>query len=195
MSKLYSPPSRNYPQELPDRWRFEDGTVRTDLQELSDVELEALGWHGPITMPEDIEDTSYYTHDYIWNRETLSFVVVEVDEYSKRKRVDYKKFWNSLVNGVSVESTDENGEPTFVTTGGIAYQKIKDTAKVSLEANVIATEFIALLSDAKSGDANVEKIQEVLLEILSTISFTDEELAEIQKAFTVSGMFAIYTLA
>lgn len=195
MSKLYSPPSRNYPQELPDRWRFEDGTIRTDLQELSDAELEALGWHGPITMPEDIEGTSYYTHDYIWNRETLSFVVVEVDEYTKQRRVNYKQFWNSLVNGTYIKSTDENGEPTVVNTGGIAYQKIKDTAKVSLEANVIATEFIALLSDAKYGDADVEKIQEVLLEILSTIPFTAEELAEIQQAFTYCGMFAVYTLA
>jgi hypothetical protein len=195
MSKLYSPPSRNYPQELPDRWRFEDGTVRTDLQELSDAELEALGWHGPITMPEDIEGTLYYTHDYIWNRETLSFVVVEVDEYTKQRRVNYKQFWNSLVNGVDIEFTDENGELTFVNSGGIAYQKIKNTAKVSLEVNVIATEFIALLSDAKSGDADAEKIQEVLLEILSTISFTAEELAEIQQAFTESGMFAVYTLA
>jgi hypothetical protein len=195
MSKLYSPPSRNYPQELPDYWRFEDGTVRTDLQELSGAELEELGWHGPITMPKDIEGTSHFTHDYIWDKETLSFVVIEISDIDKKKRVDYKIFWNSLVNGVDVESTDENGEPTVVTTGGIAYQKIKDAAKVSLEANVIATEFIALLSDAKSGDANVEKIQEVLLEILSTISFTVEELAEIQEAFTQSGMFAVYTLA
>jgi hypothetical protein len=195
MSKLYSPPSRNYPQELPDYWKFEDGTIRTDLQELSDEELEALGWHGPITMPEDIEGTSYYTHDYIWNRETLSFVVVEVDEYTKQRRVNYKQFWNFLVNGVSIGDIDENGEPIVATTGGIAYQKIKDTAKVSLEVNVIATEFIALLSDAKSGDANIEKIQGVLLEILSTISFTAEELAEIQQAFTESGMFSVYTLA
>lgn len=192
----YSPPNRNYPQELPDRWRFEDGTVRTNLQELSDAELEALGWHGPITMPENIEGTSKYTHNYFWNPETLSFDTVELSEYEKQERVDYKGFWNYLLNGISfyVETTDENESPTRTNTGGIAYQKIKDTAKVSLEANVIATEFIALLSDAKSGDADVKKIQEVLLEILSTISFTAEEIAEIQTIFTESGMFAVYTL-
>ena len=195
MSAQYSPPNRNYPQELPDYWKFEDGTVRTDLKTLTDSELEALGWHGPITMPKDIEGTSTYTHDYIWNRETLSFVVVEIDELDKQKRIDYKLFWNSLVNGVNVESTDENGEITSANSGGIAYQKIKNSAKVSLEANVVATEFVALLSDAKSGDANVEKIQASLLEILSTISFTAEELAEIQQAFTESGMFAGYTLS
>ena len=195
MSAQYSPPNRNYPQELPDYWRFEDGTVRTDLQSLTDSELEALGWHGPITMPKDISDTSSFTHNYTWNRDTLSFDVEEIDEYNKQKRVDYKQFWNSLVNGVNVVSTDENEEITPANSGGIAYQKIKNSAKVSLEANVAATEFIALLSDAKSGDANVEKIQGSLLEILSAISFTAEELAEIQQAFTESGMFAVYTLS
>ena len=94
-----------------------------------------------------------------------------------------------------VVSTDENEEITPANSGGIAYQKIKNSAKVSLEANVAATEFIALLSDAKSGNANVEKIQGSLLEILSAISFTAEELAEIQQAFTENGMFAVYTLS
>ena len=50
MNFLYSPPSGDYPQELPDRWRFGDGTVRTDLRILSNLELAALGWTGPITM-------------------------------------------------------------------------------------------------------------------------------------------------
>jgi len=192
---LYSPPSRNYPQELPDYWRFEDGTVRTDLQSLTDAELNALGWHGPITMPEDIPNTSSFTHNYTWNRDTLSFDVEELDQQEKQKRVDYRQFWYSLVNGVRFVSadgsTDGNGE---MNTGGIAYQKIKNSAKVSLEANVAATEFIALLSDARSGDVNVEKLQESLLEILSTISFTAEELAEMKLVFTKSGMFAAYTL-
>lgn len=194
MSKLYSPPGKNYPQELPNYWKFDDGTVRTDLQTLSDAELESLGWHGPIKMPEEIENTSHFTHNYAWNSDTLSFDVEEVDQDEKKKRVDYKRFWNFLLNGVNIESTDENGNPMLISTNGIAYKKIKNTAKVSLEVNVLATELIALLSDAKFGNANVEKIQEVLLEILSSISFTAEELAEIQLAFTESGMFAVYTL-
>ncbi len=50
------------------------------------------------------------------------------------------------------------------------------------------------MSDAKRGQANIIKIQEVLTEIVSGITFTTEELAEIQTAFTQSGMSAIYTL-
>ena len=174
---LYSPPSRNYPQELPDYWRFENGTVHTDLQTLTNTELKKLGWHGPITMPEDIANTSRFTHNYTWNSDTLSFDVEEVDQYEKQRRVDYRGFWNQLINGSG------------------AYEKIKSSAKTSLEANTLATEFIALISDAKSGNANVEKIQAVLTEILSTITFTTKELSEIQSIFISSGMFAVYTLA
>jgi len=173
MSDFYSPPSRNHPQKLPDFWKFEDGTVHTDLQTLSDDELHALGWHGPIEMP---STEIYFTHRIEWNSDTLSFDCTELEDYEKDEGVNYKRFWKDLLEGT-------------------AYQKIKNSAKVSLEANVAATEFIALLSDAKSGDANVEKIQGSLLEILSAISFTAEELAEIQQAFTESGMFAVYTLS
>ena len=41
-----------------------------------------------------------------------------------------------------------------------------------------------MMSDAKAGRANVEKIQEVLTEIVSGIAFNAEELGEIQEAFT-----------
>lgn len=172
---MYSPPNGNHPQQLPDYWRNAPGEeVRTDIPELSNEELNDLGWKGPITMP-PTPGTSYYTHNYEWNIETREYDVTEVDEYEKRRRVNYQRFWNLLLN----------------TT---AYTTIKTTASESLVANTIVTEFIALLSDAKNMNANVVKIQEVLTEIIENISFTEEELAEIQTAFTQSGMFAIYTL-
>ena len=167
-------PNGAYPQELPDRWKFEDGTVRTDLQTLSDDELASLGWV-PAAMP-PTPGTSYFTHSYEWNSETVSFDATELDEYEKRDRVRYRIFWDALINTS-------------------AYSSIKSTASQSLSANTLVTEFIALISDAKSGNANVQKIQESLNEILLNISFTDEELAEIQEIFQVSGLFAVYTLA
>ena len=167
-------PNGAYPQELPDRWRFQDGTVRTDLQTLSDDELALLGWV-PAAMP-PTPGTSYFTHNYEWNSETVSFDVTEIDEFEKRRRVNYRIFWNALIDTS-------------------AYSSIKSAASQSLSANTLATEFIALISDAKSGNANVEKIQESLNQILLNISFTDEELAEIQETFEDSGMFAVYTLA
>lgn len=171
---LYSPPSRNYPQELPDYWRFEDGIIRTDLPELTDEQLAELGWTGPIAMP-PLEGTSHFTHSYEWNSETLSFDATELDEFEKRRRVNYQQFWDSLIDTS-------------------AYLTIKAVASQSLEANTIATEFIALFGDAKNNHANVEKIQQVLFEIMENIPFTEEELEEIQTAFTESGMFAVYTL-
>jgi hypothetical protein len=191
----YSPPSRNYPQELPDYWRFENGTVHTDLQTLTNTELKKLGWHGPITMPEDIVGTSRFTHNYIWNPNKLEFDAIEVDEYETQKRVDYNQFWNLLMGGgIKTKNEDEFRGVESIEIKGIVYQKIRNSAKISLEVNVIVTEFLSLIFEAKTGNANVEKIQQILLEILSTISFTDEELLEIQYIFEETGMSYVYKL-
>jgi hypothetical protein len=172
---MYSPPNGNDPQILPDYWRPAPGEeVRTDLPDLTDAELNALGWKGPIQTP-PLPGTSYFTHDYQWNKSTREYDVTEISEYEKQRRVQYQQFWDKLLN------TN-------------AYTKIKTAASQSLQVNTIATEFIALMSDAKVGNANAEKIQEVLTEIVSSIEFTAEELGEIQEAFTQSGMFAVYTL-
>ena len=171
----YSPPNGNDPQTIPDLWRPSPGEeIRTDLPDLTDAELNALGWKGPIQMP-PFAGTSYFTHDHQWNKETREYDATEVTEYEKQKRVQYQQFWDKLLN-----------------TG--AYTTIKTASTQSLQANTLATEFIALMSDAKRGQANVEKIQQILIEIVSGIPFTPEELTEIQEAFTQSGMFAVYTL-
>lgn len=169
---MYSPPNGNSPQMIPDYWRpSPDEEVRTDLPELSDAELNALGWKGPIAdVPFD-----FYTQDKNWNTETREWEVVEIDQFNKKKRVNYQKFWDDLI----------------VTS---AYATIKSEASQSLIANTLATEFIALLNDAKNKNANVVKIQEVLFEIIENITFTMDELDEIQSAFTDAGMYSIYTL-
>jgi hypothetical protein len=184
---MFSPPNGNHPQAIPDYWRENPGDeVRTDLPELTDEELNALGWKGPIQMP-PFPGTSFYTHNYEWNTETREYDATELDEYEKRRRVDYIKFWDLLINGTFNEDSG-----TF--SGGNVYQKIKSDSKTSLEINVLATEFIALITDAKQGNANVEKIQESLVELVTSISFTPEELAELQQIFMQSGMFAVYSL-
>ena len=171
----YSPPNGNDPQTIPDLWRPAPGEeIRTDLPDLTDAELNALDWKGPIQMP-PFAGTSYFTHDHQWNKETREYDATEVTEYEKQRRVQYQQFWDKLLN------TN-------------AYTTIKTASTQSLEANTLATEFIALMSDAKGGKANIEKIQQVLTEIVFGITFTPEELGEIQEAFTQSGMFAVYTL-
>ena len=155
---MFSPPNGNEPQVLPDYWReVIGGPIRTDLPDLTDAELNALGWKGPIVMPTNL---GYFTHDYKWNKETREYDVTEISEYDKQRRVQYQQFWDKLLN----------------TT---AYTTIKTAATQSLQANTIATEFIALMSDAKAGRANVEKIQEALTEIVSGIAFNAEELGHV----------------
>ena len=172
----YSPPNGNDPQTIPDLWRPAPGEeIRTDLPDLTDAELNALDWKGPIQMP-PFAGTSYFTHDYEWNSETISFDATELDEYEKQRRVNYDVFCTQLID------TE-------------AYNTIKETSTESLIANTLATEFIAFISDAKNGKANVQKIQQSLHQILVNIPFSDSELAEIQEVFTQSGMFAVYTLA
>ena len=81
---LYSPPTGGHPQELPDRWKFADGTVRTDLKSLSNADLLKLGWIGPITQPQP------FTEELDENGEAV------LDEDG---------------NPVFVEKLDENGDP------------------------------------------------------------------------------------
>jgi hypothetical protein len=169
---MFSPPNGNHPQILPDYWKeTPESEARTDLPELSIEELNALGWKGPI---EDVP-FDFYTQDKDWNTETREWEIAEIDQFNKEKKVNYQKFWDELIDTS-------------------AYIKIKATASQSLLANTLATEFIALLGDAKNGNANIAKIQQELLEILENIPFTEEELLEIQTAFTNSGMYSIYSL-
>lgn len=100
---LYSPPNGGHPQELPNRWRFDDGTVRTDLKLLSNSELSQLGWTGPIVTPTPLiikfdkngdpildedgnpvkeGDFNPETHKAVWYRAKRQYVILEnhIDE-------------------------------------------------------------------------------------------------------------------
>lgn len=169
---MFSPPTGGAPQEIPDYWRNSpDEEPRTDLPELTDEELNALGWKGPIAeVPLD-----NYTQEKVWNTETREWDILELDQIEKEKRVDYQKFWDDLLYTS-------------------AYQTIKSTASKSLVANTIVTEFIALLTDAKNGHASVPMIQAELIQIIENVPFTPEEHQQIETAFTDSGMHSIYTL-
>lgn len=195
MSKFYSPPDRAYPQALPDYWKFDDGSIRTDLQTLSDAELELLGWHGPITMPDDIANTSKFTHSYTWNPDTLSFDVAELSFSDKNQNINYTLFWSLLISGIHITNYDDQGQITDqYPTEAAFYNKIREESKHSLEINMIVTEFISLIFDAKMGSPDVKNIQRNITEIFSSINFTSEELLEFQTIFDISGMSAVYTL-
>ena len=93
MERLFSPPTGGYPQEVPDYWRFADGTIRKDLQSLSDTALNGLGWTGPITIPvakqvddegnitnEDEYTYDGETHKSVWYAKERKFVIIGKEE-------------------------------------------------------------------------------------------------------------------
>ena len=65
----------------------------------------------------------------------------------------------------------------------------------SLSVNTIATELIALFSDAKSNNIKVNRIQSCLDFIFTNIVFTEAELQEIQEIFVGTGMHYQYTIS
>jgi len=88
---------------------------------------------------------------------------------------DYLAFWDALV----------------VST---VYGSIREQSFVSLPMNTLATEFIALIGDAKADRPNEAAIQASMVAILSTGTFTDDELAELQSVLVAGNLDGIYTL-
>lgn len=166
----------DFPQELPSRWKFSDGTIHTNLSELDDLELEKLGWYGPIAMP-PLEGTSYYTHRYEWDSDTKSFTPIELDIFEKEKAVNYTKFWDELTKNDT-----------------ISWNKVKSTSRVDLSANTEMTEFISHIMDGKNGSLQKRHLQESLNSLFSVVTFTSEELQEFTEIFNSSGLNSIYTI-
>ena len=75
------------------------------------------------------------------------------------------------------------------------YASIREQSFVSLPMNTLATEFIALIGDAKAGRANEAAIQQSMGAILTTGTFTEAQLAELQAALVVGHLDDIYALS
>jgi len=88
---------------------------------------------------------------------------------------DYLAFWDALMT-------------SFV------YGAIREQSFVSLPMNTLATEFIALIGDAKAGRANEAAIQASMAAILATGTFGDDDLIELQAALAAGNLDGIYTL-
>jgi len=183
MNSFYSPPGGGYPQNLPLKWKFEDGTVKENLQNLSVQELNALGWAGPIEMP---NANDYLTKDYKWNPNKKSFDIIELNSIEKEQKVSYDIFWDMLFIGKMI-----NGSPSSESE---FYKRIKNESKTSLEANILLTELTFLISDAKNGIIRKENIQKNINSILSLIEFTQDEISNLKDIFSLSRFFLVYTL-
>ena len=74
------------------------------------------------------------------------------------------------------------------------YGSIRSQSMASLPMNTLATEFIALLGDAKAGRPNEAAIQASMSAILSTGTFDDEDLAEFAETLVAGRLDDIYVL-
>jgi hypothetical protein len=172
----WSPPDGSTPQMIPDRWRDNPGDpIRTDLPDKTDDELVALGWKKVNFPSYETHGAAYYINTYTWNTSTRTYDATEKSDLNKQYSVAYRRFWCNLLKSN-------------------VYKTIKTAASTTLATNVIFTEFIALLEDAKRDDPYIAKIQESITELVNAITFTTDERAELQTLFDSNGMSAIYTL-
>ena len=74
------------------------------------------------------------------------------------------------------------------------YGSIRTQSMASLPMNTLATEFIALLGDAKAGRPNEAAIQASIASILSTGTFDEEDLAEFAETLVAGRLDDIYSL-
>ena len=88
---------------------------------------------------------------------------------------DYLAFWDAL-------------------TTSTIYAAIREQSFTSLPMNTLATELIALLGDAKAGRPNEAAIQQSMGAILTTGTFTEAQIAELQAALVVGNLDGIYAL-
>lgn len=163
----------NFPESLPEIWKTPNG-VRLNLYAMSDEELLNLGWK-KVNSLEENEIYDYFIHKAFWNSETFSWDIIDLTIDEREKKIRYQQFWDFLLE-------------TNV------YKNLKELSKNSLSVNVILTEFVALLSDAKLGFANILKIQENFLEIMQLINSNLDYIAEVEECFMFCGLYSVYDL-
>ena len=74
------------------------------------------------------------------------------------------------------------------------YASIRTQSMASLPMNTLATEFIALIGDAKAGRPNEAAIQASIAAILTTGTFIQEDIEEFQAVLVTSRFDDIYVL-
>jgi len=74
------------------------------------------------------------------------------------------------------------------------YQAIRGQAAISLAMNTAATEFVALLGDAKAGRVYEAAIQNSIDSILDNGTFTEDDLDQFQSLLELGNLDSIYTV-
>jgi hypothetical protein len=166
-----------YPQPLPFRIEV-DGATRTDPNTFTEEEIRRAGYRGPFSVPEHDSSTQMVQ----WNGDEFEVVSLAPQEIEKRaeervrRGADYKGFWKAFVN------TN-------------AYQELRLAAATSLKANMLVTELIAALGDAKAGDPNELIIGHAMQELLGEVALDADTMDGLYYAMKAYGMYDLFPIA
>ncbi len=112
-------------------------------------------------------------------QESIPLTAEEIAEIEARPQPipgpDYLAFWDALMTST-------------------VYASIREQSFTSLPMNTLATEFIALMGDAKAGRPSEPAIQQSINAILSVGTFTEDHLIELQAALVTGNLEGIYVL-
>ena len=112
-------------------------------------------------------------------QQTIPLTAEEITELQSRPvpppPPSYTAFWDALI-------------------ASSVYASIRTQSMASLPMNTLATEFIALLGDAKAGRPNEAAIQASIAAILSTGTFDEEDLAEFAETLVAGQLNDIYAI-
>ena len=130
--------------------------------------------YNPATQNRNQKPPSLGNGKWVRAWEVVDATEAEIQE-RKRANANYRLFWDTLVTST-------------------VYGAIRTQSMASLPMNTLATEFIALLGDAKAGRPNETALQSSINAILATGTFTPDHLEDLAEALEVGKLDGIYTV-
>jgi hypothetical protein len=129
----------------------------------------------------------------------VRYTCVPVDPGCKHSEEIYARAIAGEFGPVAPAPTPLSLEPDYlafwdVLMASTIYASIREQSFVSLPMNTLATEFIALIGDAKAGRPNEAAIQASIDAILAAGTFTEEQLTELQDSLEAGNLSFIYVL-
>lgn len=164
------------PGPLPKRLKI-DGVTRTDPSSFTAEELNRAGYTGPFQKPSFDADTQIVR----WEGDRYSVLNLAPQEIEARKvakakaAADYRGFWKALLSSP-------------------VYQTLRMAAAADLGANMLVTELIAALSDAKLGDPNETVIGAAMKELLESLNLPADDLDALYAALKAYGLYELFPI-
>lgn len=175
MTQLYSFQGGE-PQELPFRIVV-DGNTRTDPSTFTQEELLNAGYVGPFEKPAFDPKTQvlvWVNGDY--EVQNLAPQEIEARRMARiRANANYRGFWQAFV-------------------GSAVYEKLRIAAATDLGANMLVTELVAALGDAKIGAPNEQVIGNAMIELLGAVALEPAELDSLYFALSANGLYELFPI-